>query len=557
MRNYVILLVLGCLSLPLSAIASDSDAADLELVHRIKQEAFEGSQVMDHLFFLTDVNGPRLSGSPGYLSAARWAAKTMAEWGLENSDLEAWGEFGRGWSLSRYEAHLVEPTYTPLGGVPLAWSGATNGPVTAGLVYAPLFERWEQYKTSSLQELEKTVAEYVRKNKGQLKGKMVLLHAERKFDSPTKPASRRLEGDELSDLSDAPEPYAAPPYTWPDWREPEDPVKRGEFYASAPLFIRADWWDRTYEVRNKLNRFFAEEGPVAVLVTDNRGQGALVFAEEVGSVWKVDAPVPPPTVVLAPEAYSRLVRLVQQDVPAKVQLDLQASFHDDDLQGYNVVAELPGHDKKNEVVMLGGHLDSWHAGTGATDNAAGCAVAMEAMRILKALDLDMDRTVRLALWGGEEQGLFGSRGYVSRHFGDPITMQLKPEHATLSGYFNLDNGTGKIRGVHLQENDMMRPIFESWFAPFKDLGATTITIRNTGGTDHLSFNDVGLPGFQFIQDPLDYGSRTHHSNLDVYDHVIPADLMQASAIMAYIVYQAATREEMLPRKPLPQPLGKE
>ncbi len=293
-----------------------------------------------------------------------------------------------------------------------------------------------------------------------------------------------------------------------------------------------------------------------MLVTDNRGQGALVFAEEVGSAWKPGAPVPPPSVVLAPEAYSRLVRLVQRDVPVKLQMDLQASFHDDDLQGYNVVAEIPGHDKKNELVMLGGHLDSWHAGTGATDNAAGCAVAMEAMRILEALDLDMDRTVRLALWGGEEQGLFGSRGYVSRHFGDPITMELKPEHATFSGYFNLDNGTGKIRGVHLQENDMMRPIFESWFAPFEDLGATTITIRNTGGTDHLSFNDVGLPGFQFIQDPLDYGSRTHHSNLDVYDHFIPADLMQASAIMAYIVYQAATREEMLPRKPLPEPLGK-
>jgi len=555
MKNYRILPVLACFALPVAVVAGDSDGADLEIVHRIKQEAFEGSQVMDHLFFLTDVNGPRLSGSPGYLSAARWAAKTMDDWGLKNSNLEAWGEFGRGWSLSRYEAHLIEPTYAPLGGVPLAWSGATKGPVTAGLVYAPLFERWEQYKTSSLQELEKTVAEYIEKNRGKLKGKMVLLHAERKFDSPTKPASHRLEADELSDLSDAPEPYAVPRYTWPDWTIPEDPVKRREFYASAPLFIRADWWDREYEVRNQLSQFFHEEGPVAVLVTDNRGQGSLVFAEEVGSAWKPGAPVPPPSVVLAPEAYSRLVRLVQRDVPVKLQMNLQASFHDDDLQGYNVVAEIPGHDKKNELVMLGGHLDSWHAGTGATDNAAGCAVAMEAVRILKTLDLDMDRTVRLALWGGEEQGLLGSRGYVSRHFGDPITMELKPEHATLSGYFNLDNGTGKIRGVHLQENDMMRPIFESWFAPFKDLGATTITIRNTGGTDHLSFNDVGLPGFQFIQDPLDYGSRTHHSNLDVYDHVIPADLMQASAIMAYIVYQAATREEMLPRKPLPQPLG--
>jgi Zn-dependent M28 family amino/carboxypeptidase len=249
-----------------------------------------------------------------------------------------------------------------------------------------------------------------------------------------------------------------------------------------------------------------------------------------------------------------MVRLVQKNVKVTVEVELAARYLDDAPDGVNVVAEIPGVKKKDEVVMLGAHLDSWHAGTGATDNAAGCAVVLEAFRILKALNLPMDRTVRLALWSGEEQALYGSRGYVKEHFGDPVTMAVKPEHARLAGYFNVDNGTGKIRGVYLQGNDMVRPIFEAWLAPFRDLGATTISIRNTGGTDHESFDAVGLPGFQFIQDPLDYGSRTHHSSLDVYDHVQSGDLMQASAVLASFVYNAAMRPEKLPRKPLPKPL---
>ena len=257
---------------------------------------------------------------------------------------------------------------------------------------------------------------------------------------------------------------------------------------------------------------------------------------------------------LAPEPYDRLCRLAEKKIPAKVELEMEARFYDDAPDGTNVVAEIPGGAKKGEVVMLGAHLDSWHSGTGATDNAAGSAVVLEAMRILKTLGLPMRRTVRLALWTGEEQGIFGSRGYVKNHFADPVTMQTLPEHAKLAGYFNVDNGTGKIRGVYLQGNDMMRPVFKAWLAPFEDLGATTISIRDTGGTDHLPFDAVGLPGFQFIQDPLDYSSRTHHSNIDVYDHVQAGDLMQASAIVASFVYNAATRPEMLPRKPLPKPL---
>jgi Zn-dependent M28 family amino/carboxypeptidase len=238
----------------------------------------------------------------------------------------------------------------------------------------------------------------------------------------------------------------------------------------------------------------------------------------------------------------------------KLELDVRSRSHDEDLDGINVVAEIPGGKKKEEVVMLGGHLDSWHGGTGATDNAAGCAVMLEAMRILKTLGMPMDRTVRLALWDGEEQGFYGSTGYVRRHFADPVTMKLLPGHATLAGYFNVDNGTGKIRGVYLQGNDMVRPIFEAWLQPFADLGATTLSIQDTRGTDHLLFDAVGLPGFQFIQDPVDYEPRTHHSNLDVYDHLVPADLMQASAVVASFVYNAATRPEKLPRKPLPKPL---
>jgi Zn-dependent M28 family amino/carboxypeptidase len=302
-----------------------------------------------------------------------------------------------------------------------------------------------------------------------------------------------------------------------------------------------------------LYAFFRDEGVIAVFHTDERGTGGISFNEERGN-WIPGSPTAPPIIALAPEPYARLSRLVEKGEEVSVELDVKTSFHTDDLNGYNVVAEIPGRSKKKEIVMLGAHLDSWHGATGATDNAAGCAVVIEAVRILKTLDLPMARTVRLALWGGEEQGLFGSRGYVRNHFADPITMKLKKEHANLSGYFNLDNGSGKIRGVYLQGNDMMRPIFETWLAPFRDLGVNTISIRNTGGTDHLSFDAVGLPGFQFIQDPLEYSTRTHHSDLDSVDHVVDADLMQASAIIASLVYNAANRAEKLPREPLPDPL---
>jgi Zn-dependent M28 family amino/carboxypeptidase len=298
--------------------------------------------------------------------------------------------------------------------------------------------------------------------------------------------------------------------------------------------------------------FLLDEGVLAVVQDDRRARDGIDFAEAAGS-YDAKNPAAPPTFVVTSEQYNRLVRLLQNKTNVEMQVNLKARISDNSVDAYNISAEIPGGSKRDQIVMVGAHFDSWHTGTGATDNAAGSAVMMEVVRILKALDLKMDRTVRIALWSGEEQGLLGSKAYVKEHFGDPKTMKLTAAHAKLSGYFNLDNGSGKIRGVYLQGNDAMRPVFEQWLEPFRDLGVTTITIRNTSGTDHLSYDAVGLPGFQFIQDPLDYMTVTHHSSMDVYDHAIPGDLMQAAAVIASVVYDAATRPDMLPRKELPKP----
>lgn len=306
-------------------------------------------------------------------------------------------------------------------------------------------------------------------------------------------------------------------------------------------------------MQDKLAQFYRDEGVVLVLSAGNQGEGGTIFASS-GGTYDPKKPVAVPAVALMPEHYNRIARLLAHKLPVKLEFNIKNQIDGDNPDCFNILGEIPGTGPhKDEVVMLGAHFDSWHGGTGATDNAAGSAVMIEAARILKAANLSMDRTVRIGLWGGEEEGLLGSRAYVKEHFGDRETMKLTAEHAKLAGYFNYDNGTGKIRGVYLQGNDMMRPIFEAWLAPFKDLGATAISIRNTGGTDHLSFDAVGLSGFQFIQDPMDYETRTHHSNMDVYDRIQAGDLMQASAIIASFVYNTATRSEMLPRKPLPAP----
>ena len=539
---------------PVAAIAAE-EKVDLETIHRIKDEAFKDSKVMDHLFYLTDVNGPRLTNSPGQRAAADWAVKSLKSWGIESARLETWGTFGRGWSLSRFTMSLREPAYAPLPGVPLAWSSGTKGMVSGDAVLAPLFTALELERGEDRDptKLAARIQKYTAENKGKLRGKFVLLTEARELPPPTEAAARRLDDKELAAIVESPVPYVAPRVDWPIVSLPDDPKKRGHLLGAAPLEVVSDLWLRVRRTRDRLNAFFKEEGTLAVVSGDSRGTGGILFAEAGGS-YETGAPIPPPRISMAPEPYDRLCRLVEKKIPLKLELEMEATFDDSSPDGKNVVAELPGGAKKDEVVMLGAHLDSWHSGTGATDNAAGSAVVLEAMRILKTLGLSMDRTVRLALWTGEEQGIHGSRGYVKHHFADPVTMQTLPEHAKLSGYFNIDNGTGKIRGVYLQGNDMMRPLFAAWLAPFEDMGAKTISIQDTGGTDHLSFDAVGLPGFQFIQDPLDYASRTHHSNIDAYDHVQEGDLMQAAAILASCVYDAATRPEMLPRKPLPKPL---
>ena len=506
-----------------------AEHVDLYTINRIKNEAFQNSKVMENAFYLTDVYGPRLTGSPGIQAAAEWAIRRFHEWGLANAKLEEWGPFGRGWYCVRFTAQMREPQYSPLIGFARPWSPGTNGPLTGEPVLAPIY----------------TEADF-EKFKGKLKGKIVMLQTPRPSPLLTTALARRFTDAELAAEALAPDPSPASPFFAPIPRHEEGPLPYPGYIPGKYDREAARKW------RNKVNQFLVDEGAVLTLIPGSGTDGGTVFATAAGNQEAQDV-VPPPAVALTLEHYDRIARLIEKKIPVTLQFDIDNHMESQDKDSFNVTAEIPGSGKSGEVVMLGSHLDSWTGGTGATDNAAGCAVTMEVIRILKTLKLDMPRTVRIALWTGEEQGLLGSKAYVKEHFADRETMALKPEHAKLSGYFNLDNGSGKIRGVYLQENDMMRPIFEAWLEPFKDLGASTLTIRKTTGTDHLSFDAVGLPGFQFIQDPLEYSTRTHHSNMDVYDHLQQPDLMQAAAIMASVVYHAAVRPEMLPRKELPKP----
>ena len=530
-------------------LAYGGEDVDLNVVHRIKAEAFENSKVMETLEVLTDRYGPRLTASPEFKEAADWALKRLTEYGLENAHLEKWGPFGRSWSLQRFSVEMIEPRYARLTAWPQAWSGSTNGPVTAEVIYAPIAGRWFENK-----KLEASLKEFEEKYKGQLRGKIVLASElpDHQTAWESRPLLRRYTDVDLGNLAAAPTPHLKVPDDLNNVEIPEDPEKRETLFDTLPDAIFDKLFDKYDELLTRRNRFLRDEGAVAVLMDDERAHAGLVFSEEAGSHEAKD-PLAPPVFLVTAEQYGRIVRLLKNKTPVKVQVSLQALASDQPVDGNNIVAEIPGRGKKDEVVMVGAHFDSWHSGTGATDNGAGSVVMIEVMRILKALDLKLDRTVRIALWSGEEQGLYGSRAYVKEHFGDPKTMKITAAHAKLSGYFNLDNGSGKIRGVYLQGNDAMRPMFDEWLAPFRDLGVSTISIRDTGGTDHLSFDAVGLPGFQFIQDPLDYMTVTHHSDMDVYDHAVAGDLMQAAAVIASVVYDAANRPQMLPRKPLPKP----
>jgi len=539
---------------PQQALAQEAargDRPDLTFVSRVKREAFERSQVMDTLSYLTDVYGPRLTASPEFKQAADWAVERLKSYGAENAKLEKWGTFGRSWALKQYSIEMLEPRYAVLDAAALAWSDATRGIMTGELVYAPYGGPVQTFDPQKQQQdLDRFMAEW----KGKLKGKIVLLTRPRPLVSPTQPLFSRYTDKELSDIAAAPEPVAKLSEVL-KLEIPDDPEEERALFRKLPTGVLEQLAEERRKIGDRRAKFLKDEGVLAALYTSANSLDGLIFAQAAGP-WKAKDTLAPPSFIITREQYNRMVRLIEKNIAVKMRVNLAADISPNDVDAYNVTAELPGGAKKDEVVMIGAHLDSWHSGTGATDNAAGSAVMIEVMRILKALNIRLDRTVRIALWSGEEEGIFGSEGYVKLHFGDPETMKLTPEHAKLSGYFNFDNGTGKIRGVYLQGNDAMRPIFEQWFAPFRDEGATTISIRNTGGTDHLSFDAVGLPGFQFIQDPMDYSRVTHHSQVDTLDHVHAEDLMQASAIIATIVAQTANRTDLLPRKPLPGPAVK-
>jgi Zn-dependent M28 family amino/carboxypeptidase len=527
------------------------DRSDLAVVGRIKTEAFDNSRVMDTLGYLTDVYGPRLTASPEFREAADWAVKRLQGYGVENARLEKWGPFGRSWAVKQYAVEMLEPRYALLDAVALAWSDRTNGPVTGEAILAPFGNGRQE---NNPKKLEADLNRYMAEWKGKLKGKIVLLSPAREVRPENQASFARYSDKELSDLAAAPTP-AAKRADLKDLVFPDDPAEERRFLQSLPAAVRDQFADERRQLTARRAKFLRDEGVLAVLNNSNTSRDGLVFAQAAGSYDAKDA-LASPTFVVTEEQYNRMVRLAEKKIPVKLRVSLQMEASSGNVDSYNVTGEIPGGVKKDELIMIGAHLDSWHGGTGATDNAAGSAVMIEVMRILKALNLKLDRTVRIGLWSGEEQGLWGSKAYVKEHFGDPATMKLSAAHAKFSGYFNLDNGSGKIRGVYLQDNDAMRPIFEQWLAPFRDQGVTTISIRNTGGTDHLSFDAVGLPGFQFIQDPLAYDTITHHSNMDTLDHVQAADLMQAAAVIATVVYDAANRTEPLPRKALPAPQPK-
>jgi carboxypeptidase Q len=537
------------LALPLITFALFADdQVDLKVVQRIKTEAFQNSKVMDHLFWITDVYGPRLTGSPGFTTAANWVVKRLKSYGIDDAATQTWGKFGRSWRLTKFSISLQEPEYAPLIGFPLAWSADTKGPITAEPVFAPvkISDRLDRAKTDA--ELQK----YFEDQKGRLRGKIVLLN-EVKDVTPmtTAPASRYTEAELAKEAEELPQ--ALPPFDIERMILPTKKSERETLFDILPLDAQARVWEYEDGIRDRVDEFLAREGAVAALVPSYNADAGTVFGEDAGPFSK-DKPEAAPRVALTVEHYNRIVRLLVKQVPVKMELEVRTTGEGATGEGLNIIANIPGSSKPDEVVMIGAHFDSWIGGTGATDNGTGSAVMIEVMRILKALNLKLDRTVRLGLWSGEEQGIYGSRAYVKANFADPATMQLLPAHAKLSGYFNDDNGTGKIRGVYLQGNDAMRPVFDAWFAPFRDLGVTTISIRNTGGTDHQSFDQVGLPGFQFIQDEVEYDRITHHSNMDVYDHAVAADLMQAAAVITSVVYSAANRPDLLPRKELPPPV---
>lgn len=502
--------------LPFLAIAQNENV-DVNVMNKIRHEGLENSKVMDIAFHLTDANGPRLTNSPGYFKAANYAKDQLASWGLKNSMLDPWGDFGKGWELKKSYVAMTAPWYKSLEAYPKAWTAGTNGAKHAEviLIAAKDSAGLDAYR-------------------GKLKGKIIITDRDEKYKLSFEPDAHRLTDAELDSMSN----------------ETIKPVDTAAMRKRREQFMNQN---RSQQSMLKTLKEMAEkEGALAMFTSSPRNHDGTIFVQQAGP-YKLTDPENFLDIALQYEDYMTIVRLLRNNMPVSFDVEVATKFFTKDIKGYNVIAEIPGTDPKlkDEIVMLGGHLDSWQGGTGATDNAAGSMVMMEAVRILKAIGIQPRRTIRIALWSGEEQGLLGSRGYVKKTFADPSDMKLLPAHDKFSAYFNVDNGTGKIRGVYLQGNEAVKNIFAQWLVPFNDLGAKTLTISNTGGTDHLSFDAVGLPGFQFIQDPLEYDTRNHHSNMDVSEHLQEDDLKQAATIVAAFVYDAAMRDEKLPRKELP------
>jgi hypothetical protein len=519
-----------------------TESLDLTMYARIRDEGFKHSHVMEFADALTNGIGPRLTGSPNMKKANEWTRDTLTKVGLENAHLEDWGEFGMGWQQVNTWGRMITPDPEPVWLQAAPWSPATNGPVTGEAVFISI---------SDVKDMDKF--------KGKLKGKIVLFGAIRTTPDLDGPLFHRYTDEELKALETYPEPRAGVPD------------------VAQLLAARR----RLTAVRTEALKVMTDEG-VAAIITPSRDGGkgggtGIIFddngANLVTGAQKKETAVTIPNAVMIVENYNRIARLLEHNVPVTLEVNIETKFTGDHEHGFDTVAEIPGTDPKlkDQVVMVGGHLDSWISGTGATDNAAGSVVAMEAVRILKALGIKPKRTIRIALWSGEEQGLFGSQGYVKQHFGtfaepehpDPPStpsfmrtrgkLTTTKEWEALDAYYNLDNGTGRVRGVYTQENYAIAPIFAQWIAPLKDLGVTTISYRNTGGTDHLSYDAVGLAGFQYIQDPMDYETRTHHSNMDTFDRLHAMDLQQAAVVEAIFLYNTSEREQMMPRKPLPHP----
>jgi len=514
---------------------------DLAMYQRIREEGLQHSHIMEYASALTDGIGPRLTGSPNLKKANEWTRDQFTAMGCSKAHLEDWGEFGMGWRQLNTWVRMSTPDTAVFIAQALPWSPSSHGAVSGQAI-------WIDAKDDK--DLEKY--------KGKLARKIVFFGAMREVKPVDKPLWERRDDADLKKTA-------------------EFPVHIGEREQFFQDFIKR------MEFREKAGKFFADEHAAGIVVPsrdgrNNGGSGGTIF-DDGGSgmgwfTYKRDHAEALPIVVMAIENYGRVYRLLKANVPVAIEMDVETEFTGDHEHGFDTIAEIPGTDPKlkDEVVMVGGHLDSWASGTGATDNGAGTVVAMEVMRILNALKVQPRRTIRVGLWTGEEQGEFGSYGYVKQHFGyvplsetpDQIKLPdflrkpsgppvIKPDQAKISGYFNVDNGSGKIRGIYLQENSPIAPMFQQWIAPLGDLGVSTITMRNTGGTDHEAFDSVGIPGFQFIQDMLDYGSRTHHSNMDVYERLQPEDLAQAATVEAIFVYNTAMRDQMLPRKPLPHP----